>query len=69
MSDSIRWGILGTGTIAHAFAKGLRDAPGAELVAVGSRSQESADRFGDEFGIPRRHATYAALAQDQDVDV
>ncbi|MGA1524616.1 MAG: hypothetical protein ACO4CZ_11675 [Planctomycetota bacterium] len=32
MSDSIRWGILGPGTIAHAFAKGRRDAPGAELV-------------------------------------
>jgi dihydrodiol dehydrogenase / D-xylose 1-dehydrogenase (NADP) len=69
MSDKIRWGILGTGTIAHAFARGLRDAPGAELLAVGSRSQEGADRFGDEFGIPRRHATYADLAADGDVDV
>ena len=69
MSDTIRWGILGTGTIAHAFARGLRDAPGAELVAVGSRSQASADRFGDEFGIPRRHPTYADLANDGDVDV
>jgi predicted dehydrogenase len=69
MSDTIRWGILGTGTIAHSFALGLRDAPGAELVAVGSRSQAGADRFAEEFGIPRRHPSYAALAADREVDV
>jgi predicted dehydrogenase len=38
-------------------------------VAVGSRSQSSADDFGYEFDVPRRHATYAALADDPDVDV
>ena len=42
MERTIRWGILGTGRIAHDFAVGLRDAPGAVLAAVGSRSRESA---------------------------
>ena len=65
----IRWGILGTGSIATKFATGLGFLPDAELVAVGSRSQEGADRFGAQFGIPRRHASYAALANDPDVDV
>jgi predicted dehydrogenase len=31
-------------------------------VAVGSRAQETADAFGDEFGVPHRHASYEALA-------
>jgi predicted dehydrogenase len=64
----IRWGILATGGIAHAFARDLALEPGCEVVAVGSRSQESADAFGDEFGVPHRHASYQALAEDPDVD-
>jgi len=69
MADTIRWGILGTGAIAKKFAEGLRDAPGASLLAVGSRSQASADAFGDAYNVPNRHPSYAALAQDPEVDV
>jgi predicted dehydrogenase len=65
----IRWGILATGKIAHAFAQDLVLEPGCEVVAVGSRSQASADAFGDEFGLRRRHASYQALVEDPDVDV
>lgn len=68
-SSTIRWGIIGPGRIARKFATGLQSAPGAELVAVGSRSQANADVFGDEFGVSHRHASYAALAADPDVDV
>ncbi len=68
MPDNIRWGILGTGNIAHQFARGLRAADQAELVAVGSRTKDHADKFGDEFGVPRRHATYEALAADPGID-
>jgi predicted dehydrogenase len=64
----IRWGILATGGIAHAFARDLALEPDGEVVAVGSRSRASADAFGDEFGVPRRHASYQALVSDPDVD-
>jgi predicted dehydrogenase len=63
-----RWGILGTGSIAKKFATGLTAVPEADLVAVGSRSQTTADIFADEFGAPRRHASYEGLANDADVD-
>jgi predicted dehydrogenase len=66
---TIRWGILGTGRIAGLFATGLTVVPDAELAAVGSRAIETAERFGDEFGVPRRHASYEALAEDDAVDV
>ena len=68
-TSTVRWGILGPGRIAHKFATGLQAAPGAELVAIGSRTQENADAFADAFNAPRRHSSYEALAADPDVDV
>jgi len=65
----IRWGILGTGTIASTFAEALLSLPDAALAAVGSRREESARAFADRFGIPRRHASYESLAADPEVDV
>src|SRR5260370_34196034 len=65
----VRWGILATGGIAHAFARDLALEPDGEVVAVGSRSRASAGAFGDEFGVPHRHASYQALVTDPDVDV
>lgn len=69
MTEPIRWGILGTGSIAHTFATGLSLIPDAELAAVGSRSADTAAAFADEFDIPRRHATYEGLAADPKIDV
>jgi len=68
MAETLRWGILATGRIARKFATGLQDAEGAELVAVGSRTQQKANAFADEFDIPRRHGSYEALAGDADVE-
>lgn len=68
MSSKIRWGILGTGHIANTFATAIASLDDAVVQAVGSRSQESADKFGDAYGIPNRHATYEALAADPEVD-
>jgi predicted dehydrogenase len=65
----IRWGIIGTGNIASQFATGLSVLDDAELVAVGSRSEETANRFGDEFNVPDRHASYEALAENSNVDI
>ena len=69
MTEPIRWGILGTGSIAHTFATGLTLIPDAELAAVGSRSADTAAAFADEFDISRRHATYEDLAADPEIDV
>ncbi|MBZ0289460.1 MAG: Gfo/Idh/MocA family oxidoreductase, partial [Anaerolineae bacterium] len=68
MYEKVRWGIIATGRIAGLFAQGLSVIPDAELVAVGSRTQEAADAFADQYNIPRRHASYEALAEDDAVD-
>ena len=65
----IRWGILGTGAIAAAFAIALRQVTDATLFAVGSRSQTSADDFAQTYDLVRAFASYAELAADPDVDV
>jgi predicted dehydrogenase len=65
----VRWGILGTGSIARQFVEGLGALPDAEVVAVGSRSEATAESFARERGIPRRYASYEDLAADPDVDV
>ena len=64
----LRWGILATGGIASSFASDLRTA-GLDLVAVGSRSQASADAFAARFDIPRAHGSAEALMADPDVDI
>ena len=69
MSAPIRWGILGTGKTARQFAAGLKVLPGAQLVAVGSRTAAAAAAFGAEFQVPHCHASYEALANDPEVDV
>jgi predicted dehydrogenase len=67
--EPVRWGIVGTGHIASAFVADLALLPDAEVVAVGSRRQQTADAFADRFGVPRRHPSYEALFADPDVDV
>ncbi len=69
MAGSYRWGIVGTGGIARAFAKGLSLLPQARLTAVGSRTRESAEKFAADFRIPRAHASYEALAADPEIDI
>lgn len=69
MTQTTKWGILGTGNIAHKFASGLQELDTAEIVAVASRTQDRADAFADEFNVPKRYASYDALANDDDVQV
>jgi predicted dehydrogenase/aryl-alcohol dehydrogenase-like predicted oxidoreductase len=64
----LRWGILATGNIAKAFARGVQHSKTGELVAVGSRSQDKANAFAKEFKIPRKHGSYEALLADPKVD-
>jgi len=66
---TIRWGILGAGRIARKFASDLKLVEDAELIAIGSRSQQGADDFGNEFGIKYRHDSYEALVSNPEVDV
>jgi predicted dehydrogenase len=68
MSTTLRWGILATGNIARKFAQELPTSRTGRLVAVGSRTNEAAEKFAQEFGGVRAHGSYAALLADPTVD-
>jgi predicted dehydrogenase len=63
-----RWGIMGTGKIAAAFAAAV-GAEGGEVVAVSSASQARADDFAAAHGVPRAYGQHHELTGDPDVDV
>jgi predicted dehydrogenase len=68
MAEPLRWGIISTGGIARTFVNDLQFTQSGVAVAVGSRTMESANRFGDRFGIAHRYASYEELVRDPDVD-
>ncbi len=65
----IRFGIVGTGNIAHRFAEAIKNVNQAELTAVASRTKENAEIFGNEFNIPVRFSSYEAMAESDAIDV
>ena len=66
----VRWGILSTGHIASVLARDLALLPDeAELVAVGSRRQESADAFAEQHGWRGRTGRTRSWLADPDLDV
>lgn len=67
MNTSLQWGILSTGRIAGIFARGVSQSKTGRLAAVGSRSLPAAEKFAQEFGVPRAHGSYEALLADPDV--
>jgi predicted dehydrogenase len=65
----IKWAIMGTGTIASSFVKGLAFLEDAELYAVASRSIEKASEFGESYGFKKYYGSYEEMVQDKEVDV
>ncbi|MCA0362128.1 MAG: Gfo/Idh/MocA family oxidoreductase [Armatimonadetes bacterium] len=65
-TTSLNWAILATGRIARAFADGVNKSETGRLVAVGSRSYESATLFAQEFG-GKPYGSYTEALADPDV--
>lgn len=63
-TPTLSWGIIGTGAIAKTFAKALPKSSTGRLVAIGSRSIESAEKFCGDFPGITAHGTYEALLAD-----
>ena len=66
---NLRWGIMSTGHIARAFVADLAHAPGHSVVAVGSRTKPTAERFALSEGIATPYGSYEGLVAAADVDV
>ena len=65
----LNWGLLSTARINRALIPPLQVSKRNHLLAVGSRSQVSADAYAKEKKIERAYGSYEALLADPDVDV
>jgi len=65
----IRWGILSTGRIAADFATAMKHVPHSQIVAVASRTVDSARAFAAKFGIQHAYGNYEELLQDKNVEI
>ncbi len=65
----IRWGILGAAKIAlDTVIPATKASPGAEVVAIASRSTDKAQAAAARFGIPRVYGSYDELLADPEID-
>lgn len=67
-TDTVRWGMLSTASIGRVMAQAIREAEGAELVAVAGRSADRAREYAAELEIPRSYGNYDDLLADPNVD-
>ena len=64
----LNWVILGTGTIANAFAAHF-EAEKAVLYGVASRNQSKSQAFADKYGIQNSYGSYDEALADENVDL
>ena len=65
----LNWGLLSTARINRALITPLRASKRNQLLAVASRTQDSADKYAHEWKISHAHGSYEALLADPDIDV
>ena len=68
MKQKIKWGIIGPGRIARAFAEGLKYSQSGELIAVASRSLDRAKKFSEEWQVPHYFGSYHELASFPEIE-
>ncbi len=64
-----KWGIIGTGKIAHTFATALKHDENAQLCGVASRTAEKAESFAKEFGFEKSYGSYKEFAEQSDAEI
>ena len=67
---TVKWGIIGPGSIANNFADGLAQADAGQLLAIASRDAGRRASFGDKYAIAaeKRYADYASIVADPEID-
>lgn len=64
----IRWGILGTASIAESFAQGVRLSANGVLSAIASRDLARARAWAERFDVPHAFGSYDELLHSGQVD-
>ncbi|MDA0372481.1 MAG: Gfo/Idh/MocA family oxidoreductase [Planctomycetota bacterium] len=65
---TLRWGVVGTGSIANSMAGSMKRAKGATLAAVSSRRMETARAYADKHQVPLAFDSWAEMIASDAVD-
>jgi len=65
---SVKWGILGTGSVANQFAEGLTYVSGASLHAVAGRNYQNTIKFANKHKVKHSYQTIEELL-DSSIDI
>jgi len=65
---TIRWGVVGTGSIANSMARMIEIATAAELAAVSSRRMDKARAYADKHGVGKAFDSWADMVAWDGVD-
>jgi predicted dehydrogenase len=64
----IKWGIVGTGSIASSFADDIRLIDNCEVIAVTSRKKESGEKFAEKYKIEEVYTDYTDMLANKAID-
>ena len=64
----VRFGVIGTNWITEQFIEALKEVEGSEVVAVYSRTKETAETFSTKFSIPDTYTELTEMATSANVD-
>jgi predicted dehydrogenase len=64
----VKWGIVSTADINRKVIPGAHASEKVDLVAVASRTQDRADAYARDWGIPRAYGSYDDLLADPELD-
>lgn len=68
-ANPLRWGLISTAHINRALIPPLRTSQRNQLLAVASRTQETAHRYAMEWDIPLAYGSYQEMLDDPQIDV
>lgn len=64
----MKFATIGTSWITDSFIKSSSFVPGAEIIAVYSRSMEKAEKFASEHGVSLCYDSLSAMLENKDID-
>lgn len=64
----VKWGIIGPGAIANAFAKEVNNSQGGKVIAVFGRNEERAKNFSEKYNIEKYYSDINKFLNDDNID-
>lgn len=67
--ETVKWGIIGLGNIAHQFAKELLIVGEGKIISVASRDFNNAKEFAKKYNCKKAYGNYDEIFKDEEVDI